>query len=109
MAATLVTDKPVDISRIPGTEELVHVRFDPHGELVEILYDDGSYDVISVNLISQGYMPLMGHAFIKNYSENSGIVEKLEAAGIVEPVKRIHLPPFGAECVEVIFTSLSRG
>ena len=53
--------------------------------------------VATVNLPDRELGP--NQIFIKNYSENAGIAEALEAAQVVKLIETINLPPFGAQVV----------
>lgn len=43
----------------------------------------------SVNLIAYGETPRKGHVFIKTYSENEGMLEALQKAGVVGEAVRL--------------------
>ena len=47
--------------------------------------DSSPIAIATVCLIQHGLTPPEGHCYIKNYSENKGILDALTEAGVVEP------------------------
>lgn len=73
----------------------VHLVFQPYldpagGMAVRLLQDreHGDLATASVNLAGYGYTPSEGCVFLKSYSENSGLLESLLRAGVVEQTGR---------------------
>lgn len=57
--------------------------------------------VLSVNLIDNGFLPAPGNTFIKDWSERSGLTDRLEAAGLVKKVRQVTVGSFFSTAFEV--------
>lgn len=56
-------------------------------------------ETLSVNLSAYSLDPDPGHVYVPTWSENEGLPDALETAGIATPVRRIMFGPFNTEVV----------
>lgn len=66
--------------------------------------EDGDQEVLTVDLMSYGYVPPPGHAYIKDWSIQIGVAAALESAGLVEVIEKITFGPWKtrAQLVRII-------
>jgi len=66
-----------------------HTYMDPAGGAVmELIADGERLAVATVNMAPQGHVPQEDCVFIKDYSENSGILDSLVKAGVIRDTGR---------------------
>jgi hypothetical protein len=58
-------------------------------------------EVMTTNLNAYGLEPREDTAFIKDWSEHTGVAASLEAAGVVEIVRALNVGPFSSRAYEV--------
>lgn len=55
--------------------------------------DTGEEEVLTINLLTSGYVAFPGEVFVKDWSEHSGLAAELEQAGIAEVVETVVVGP----------------
>ncbi|KIP53818.1 hypothetical protein [Leucobacter komagatae] len=58
--------------------------------------ESGEEEVLTVSLLSDGYVALPGEVFVRDYSEHSGLPTALVTAGVCELVEELSVGPFGS-------------
>src|SRR5258708_6588209 len=83
--------------------KIAHVHFqgdEMYGPVQIIEYVDGSpalrigSQIVSVNLAAYGLVPPAGHVYIKDWSENEGLVDVLVDADVVIVIQKIEVGQF---------------
>lgn len=77
------------------------ISYDHRTQRLEITYPDGDLEVLSIDLLLQGYIAFPGEAFVKDWSERGGLTDALAMAGIVAPVECIEVGPFRSRAYRV--------
>ena len=65
------------------------------------LLTEASQEALSVNLETYGLIPDPGCVFIKDWSEHSGLAERLQVAGLVKIIRSFTVGPFSSTAFEV--------
>lgn len=86
-------DLVLSFNEIELVGELQH---DPSQHALALVFDDGDSEVLSIDLLSSGYVAFPGEVFVRDYSEQSGLPAALVKAGVCEAVEEITLRPHGS-------------
>ena len=78
------------------------ISYDHRTQRLEITHPDSDLEVLSIDLLLQGYIAFPGEAFVKDWSEHAGLTDALVMAGIVAPVKCIEVGPFRSRAYRVL-------
>ncbi|MDO4254318.1 MAG: hypothetical protein Q4C81_04110 [Kocuria sp.] len=90
----------VDFGAIELTGSLHHD--DAQRDLV-LLTDEGP-ERVSVSLQGYGLVPAPGRVFVKDWSEHSGLAQRLQEAGLARIVGSVVVGPFSSTAYEVEVT-----
>lgn len=77
------------------------IIYDHRAQRLQLTYLDGETEVLSIDLMTYGYLTWPGEVFVKDWNEHAGLTDALVAAGIVAPVERIEVGPFGSRVYRV--------
>lgn len=89
-----VTVHPTVALHLPEVTLTGEVRYDPRRDLLEIHYDDGETEVLSLDLTDYGLVAPPGTVWIKDWTEHVGLADALVMAGVVAPVGSLGVGPF---------------
>lgn len=83
----------IDFGSVSLTGQLL---FDPGTAVLELLTDEGP-ETISIDLSQPyGILPELGNVIVKDWSEHSGLAQRLDDQGIVKIVRQHRVLPHGA-------------
>lgn len=99
-AITEKDDITIDFGTIALSGTLQH---DSVNQTLMLLTDEGP-ELLSVNLLDYGLIPMPGKVFIKDWSEGEGLTTRLEAAGLAKRVRKVIVGPFRSTAYEVEVT-----
>lgn len=91
MISTIRPETTIDFGSLTLTGIL---EFDA-GDCCLVLYTDEGPEPISTDLSYYGYLPDFGSVFIKDWSEHSGLAQRMADAGLVEITRTLELSPMG--------------
>ncbi|MBL3698993.1 hypothetical protein [Leucobacter luti] len=83
----------LSFDEIELTGQLQH---DPTQHALVLAFDDGDSEVLSIDLLSSGYVAFPGEVFVRDYSEHFELPAALVEAGVCEAVEEIQLRPHGS-------------
>lgn len=72
------------------------LQHDSSQHALMLTFADGDSEVLSIDLISFGYVASPGEVFVGDYSEHSGLPAALVTAGICELVDTVQVGQFGS-------------
>ncbi|MCD0172533.1 hypothetical protein [Micrococcus luteus] len=78
------------------------ITYEARTQQLAIAYEDGETEVLSIDLTLDGYVCSPGEAFIKDWSEHSGLTSALVDAGIVMRVETFVVGPFDSRAYRVL-------
>lgn len=90
------TVHPTAALHLPDVTLTGEVRYDPRRDLVEIRYEDGETEVLSLDLSYYGLTALPGTVWVKDWSEHAGLADALVIAGVAAPVESFRVGPFSS-------------
>ena len=99
-AITEKDDITIDFGTIELTGSLQH---DNEYQTLTLLTDEGP-ELLSVNLLAYGFLPMPGNVFIKDWSEHEDLTARLEGAGLAKRVRKVVVGPFRSTAYEVEVT-----
>lgn len=70
------------------------IEYDPAQHALAIVHPStGEEEVLTVNLLTSGYLTAPGEVFVKDWSEHSGLFFELVQAGIAEIIETVTVGP----------------
>lgn len=81
------------------------VTYDAGTSQLAITYEDRQVEVLSIDLTLEGYVAAPGEAFIKDWSEHSGLTGALVDAGLVMRTETVEVGPFSSRAYRVLVLS----
>lgn len=83
----------LSFNEIELTGEMQH---DPTQNALVLAFDDEDSEMLSIDLLSSGYVAFPGEVFVRDYSEHSDLPAALAEASVCEAVEEIVLSPHGS-------------
>lgn len=98
MLTTIAKDVSIVFSAVTLTGD---VQYDPETHLLNLTDPEGPGDVMTTNLDRYGFVAHDDIAYVKDWSEHTGLAKSLEEAGIVEIRRALNVGPFRSRAYEV--------
>lgn len=70
------------------------IGHEPAQNALEIVFPDGDVELLTVDLLADGYVAFPGEVFVMDYSEHLGLPAALVAAGLCQEVEKLSVGPF---------------
>lgn len=77
------------------------LQYDSSQHALMLVFDDGDSEVLSIDLLSSGYVAFPGEVFVRDYSEHSGLPAALVNTGLCEFVDTVDVGPFDSAAVRI--------
>lgn len=95
-------DRPLVFSdrtlRLPHCTLRGEIRYFRSSSMLELISSTtGDSEVLSVDLVSHGYVATSGQVWIKDWSEHAGLAHALVEAGVITTIHHVTVGPFGSK------------
>lgn len=87
--------------RLPGHDLAGAITYDHRTQRLQLTHLDGETEVLSIDLVLDGYVARPGEVFVKDWSEHVGLTDALTLAGIVAPSEHLEVGPFRSRAYRV--------